>query len=1009
MTRFQIRQLSLIALATIASPLAAQESTGQVVGVVRTRTGEGIAGVKVRFSSPAMQGVRTVVTEAKGAFRAPLLPPGLYRVDAVKDGFYTNTVTTEVGLGAVIRQDIVLGRVTEAGTTVEVVAAAASVDKTDVKSSSNVTSEMLDVLPRTTRGMDTIALLTPGVTVNNAAGMRITIRGGQTTGNRFLLNGTDIADNMYGDTTGRFFYVDDSIAETQVIQSPVNARYGNFTGGIINAITKTGSNEFTGILRLNFNRNSWYAVSPRGMRPTLNPVNSGVGISEDLRNATYTLLVGGPILKDRLWFSVSTKKDPQSSAAAALYSTQGLTTLDGTPAYQAPTNGQPYTRLSTLKFWEGKLTLALGLDHTLEFTANKHENTTTNRALGYEVEPAALYDFASKNTYWTLGYRGILSSSATLEARYAVKKDSLGGGGRSDAPFPQRISAAYSDGHWYAFNNGAFKAGSPDERDIKTALANLTWFSPQTAIGTWTVDLGFEYLSQERSAPNEQSPTGNRMWLEGRNADGTYRVTNWADDPGQNNTIEIGYSSNGMAKTQTTGIYLNGALAVNDRLQLMVGGRFDQVTAKDTLGAPNIKSSAWSPRFQATYDPAGNQAWLLRGSFATYTGKLHDGFTNNFTFAGNPIREWYGWGAASNYAATYAEVTNIANWALNANGFQGVGGASGNSVQSNLKAPSVDEWSFDVKHTYPDGSYFKATLVRRDWKDMYNDVLQIGDETAYTPRSAAGIPAVGTVATRWITDNRIKRKYTSMEFEFAAKLGQDLTLGGNYTYAVLRGNGEGADSGGSNTGPVGDVIGNFDAVHFAHGRDASYYAPMGYLNSDQRHRSSIHLDYLTRSQSGAAFNASLLFNYAGGENYSLTRSNAFEAADDAAAAGSAIPAQYPTSYARYFGERGFGRMNDTFNFDLKLGVDIPVVSKVRYFLEVTVFNVFNHWQLSTVSTAQNATSTPPVTNSATAGYYAAPWTTSSTGNRTGFGTYGGNGTSNFVGGRSVVLSTGIKW
>jgi len=102
-------------------------------------------------------------------------------------------------------------------------------------------------------------------------------------------------------------------------------------------------------------------------------------------------------------------------------------------------------------------------------------------------------------------------------------------------------------------------------------------------------------------------------------------------------------------------------------------------------------------------------------------------------------------------------------------------------------------------------------------------------------------------------------------------------------------------------------------------------------------------------------------------------------------------------------------MNDTFNFDLKLGVDIPVVSRVRYFLEVTVFNVFNHWQLSTVSTAQTATPGSPVTNSPTAGYYAAPWTTSSTGNRTGYGTYGGNGTSNFVGGRSVVISTGIKW
>ncbi|BDU72540.1 TonB-dependent receptor [Mesoterricola silvestris] len=1009
MIRFPIRQLSLTALALIAAPAAAQESTGQVVGTVRTRTGEGLAGVKIRLSSPALQGVRTVVTEAKGAYRAPLLPPGSYRIDAIKEGYHTNSVTMDVGLGAVIRQDIVLGKVAEAGTTVEVIAATAAVDKTDVKSSTNITSEIMDIIPRTTRGMDTIALLTPGVTTNTLAGMRITMRGGQTTGNRFLLNGTDIADNMYGDTTGRFFYVDDSIAETQVIQSPVNARYGNFTGGVINAITKTGSNEFTGILRMNLSRNSWYAVSPRGLRPASAPINSGTGLSEDLRNASYTLIIGGPILKDRIWFSVSTKKDPQNSIAAALYSTQGLSTLFGEPAYQAPTNGQPYTRIGTLKFWEGKLTFGLGLNHTLEFTANKNETTQTNRSIGGEVEPAALYDSANKNTYWTLGYRGILSSSTTLEARYAVKKDSLGGGGRADAPFPQRIYVGYSNGGFYAFNNGAFKAGSPDERDIKTAIANLTWFSPATPIGTWTVDMGFEYLNQERSAPNEQSPTGNRIFLEGRNPDGTYRVTNWADDPDQINTMEIGVSATGVATTRTTGLYLNGTLAVNDKLQLMVGGRYDEVTAKDTLGAPNIKSSAWSPRLQATYDLWGDQAWLFRASFATYTGRLHDGFTNKFTFAGNPVREWYSWGAPSNYAATYADVTNLANWALNANGFQGVGGASGNFVQSNLKAPSVNEWSFDIKHAYPDGSYFKAAVVRRDWKNLYNDILTIGDETAYAPRAGTGIPPVGTVATRWITDPRLKREYTSLEFDFAARLSRELTLGGNYTYAVLRGNGEGGDSGGTNTGPVGDPLGTYDSVHYSRGRDTSYFAPMGYLNSDQRHRSSIHLDYLTRSQAGAAFNASLLFNYAGGECYSLTRTNAFEAQADAAAAGSPIVGQYPSTYNRYFGERGFGRMNDSFNFDLKLGIDVPVVSKVRYFLEVTVYNVFNHWQLTTVSTAQTTVSPAPATNSATAGFYASPWVVSASGNRTGFGTYGGDGTSNFTGGRWVMISTGIKW
>ena len=61
--------------------------------------------------------------------------------------------------------------------------------------------------------------------------------------------------------------MDDSIQEMQVIQSPVNARYGNFTGGIINAITKSGGNDFSGTIRGIFNRPSWSANPPLGPIP----------------------------------------------------------------------------------------------------------------------------------------------------------------------------------------------------------------------------------------------------------------------------------------------------------------------------------------------------------------------------------------------------------------------------------------------------------------------------------------------------------------------------------------------------------------------------------------------------------------------------------------------------------------------------------------------------------------------------------------------------------------------
>ena len=189
----------------------------------------------------------------------------------------------------------------------------------------------------------------------------------------------------------------------------------------------------------------------------------------------------------------------------------------------------------------------------------------------------------------------------------------------------------------------------------------------------------------------------------------------------------------------------------------------------------------------------------------------------------------------------------------------------------------------------------------------------------------------------------------------------------------------------------------------------TFYAPYGYLSGDVKHRARIYLNYVNKSSQGALFNASLMFNYTGGSPYSLTRDLYFEAYDDALAAGSTIASQYASygTYTRYYGPRGIGRFNDVYNFDLKLGTEIPIWRKVRYFVELTVFNVFNHWQLSTFSTT-NVSGSSLATTNPLAGYQVQNLTQAGVagGNATGWGTYG---YSDYGGGRSMAFSTGIKW
>lgn len=1037
MNRSQLRNLTLLALAVVAAPAAfAQESTGQFVGSVKTKSGEPIPGVEVRFTSPTLQGVRVVVTDASGAFRAPLMPPGQnYTISTSKTGFFGGKVEgVALGLGMVVRQDLLMTTEKTAAATVEVVATASAVDKSDVKASANITSEMMDVLPRFTRGMDTAALLAPGVAVNNTQGGRVQIRGGNTTQNRFMLNGTDIADNVFGNTDGRTYYVDDSIAETQVILSPVNARYGGFTGGIINAVTKTGGNEFTGTFRANLSRPSWSAVPPKGMRqqgPA--PGNAGTQVAEDLMTRNYTLQVGGPIIKDKLWFAASTKLDPVTVLAQNLSDVTGRNVYDPSAAapvppatsnaYQPATSGAAFIRQDANQFYELKLTYAINSEHSLELAGNRNTTNQINRFYVLSPDPNTLVPQINKNEYTTVAYRGMLGGSASLEARWAKKHQLLAAGG--DPALGDPIRAAYSDNNYYIFNNGIFdKTDGGDNRDITTWTANLQWFSQKTGIGTHTVDVGFEILSQDRRAANAQSPSGRQFFTWGRNTDGTWRTAGGAV-PGATgvNFVNLYTLGKGTAKTDISSYYINDTLAISDHWQVMAGLRFDGNKAKDTLGSQTLSTSATSPRFQLRWDPQGNQAWLVSASWARYVGKLNDGFTNRFTLAGNPITEGYAWagiagdprgtaGGAYNNLTT-AQLTNIANWNVSQAGLVAYSGPLNRAVNASTKAPSNDETSLGIRHTYTDGSYVNFTYTKRTGKNFFNDILTIGDEVSTPLNYTTG--SSPSIRNYWETDSRLKRDYNSFEVDLNNRFNAEWSLGGNYTLASLQGNSEGSE--GNNPPVAGDVIGNYDSVHIARGRDESYYAPYGYLTGDVKHRARLFLNYVTKSNQGAIFNASLLFNYTGGSVYSLTRTQAFEAQTDAAAPpiNSTIAGQYPTTYTRYFSPRGQGRFDDMQSFDLKLGAEIPVFRTARYFVELTVTNVFNHWQRVSYQTTAVTGNSSLITNSPMAGYRAAPLT-GIVGNQTGFGTYDFNNYNNNTGnptpsplGRVVQLSTGFKW
>jgi hypothetical protein len=164
--------------------------------------------------------------------------------------------------------------------------------------------------PRTLTG---IARFAPGVndlvqTAGPTEGQgQVIINGGLGYDNVFMLNGVDVNDNIFGWPQNLF--IEDAIAETQILTSGISAEYGRFGGGVVNAITKSGGNLFAGSYRLNLANDAWSTETPFERSRSVTRVSR--------LNTAHEGTFGGPIVKDRLWFFVAGRYARQETSADA--------------------------------------------------------------------------------------------------------------------------------------------------------------------------------------------------------------------------------------------------------------------------------------------------------------------------------------------------------------------------------------------------------------------------------------------------------------------------------------------------------------------------------------------------------------------------------------------------------------------------------------------------------------------------------------------------------------------
>ena len=318
----KLRLLVVFVLLSTAM-LVGQTFRGTILGSVSDPSGAYVAGASVKVRNMATGQERTTVTSADGSYSVPELPIGSYSVTVTLTGFQTSiTSNVEVNVATERRVDIALktGKVSEQ---VEVSGEELSnIETTSAELGGTLTSETIANVPVNGRDYTKLIYLNPGVAgspdqISDSPGSfgTFSMNGSRGRANNFLLDGTDMNDGFRNDPAineaGVFgdpatILPIDAVAELRVL-SNYEAEYGRNSGGVINIVTKSGTNQLHGSL-LEYNRTS----SVGGARNFFN-FNSA-GSQDPFHNNQFGGSLGGPIVKDKTFFYVDYEGQRESGA-----------------------------------------------------------------------------------------------------------------------------------------------------------------------------------------------------------------------------------------------------------------------------------------------------------------------------------------------------------------------------------------------------------------------------------------------------------------------------------------------------------------------------------------------------------------------------------------------------------------------------------------------------------------------------------------------------------------------